>query len=180
MRRLNEINITRIAFVDKGANNKDFALFKSFEQKKENKNHKKGVNKMKFAKYFQAEKVNIEKIDIDTIDEVVSFLAGLEDPDAAKVAELLTAVKTKYADKMTAPAKDGGQMMDSAEAETVTEMETKKFSKPFIDGIKETFATIKNMRKAIKEVKPEAEAIKKFEDENREATEAEITEAFSK
>lgn len=183
MRRLNEINITRIAFVDKGANKKDFALFKRFEEKKNDfKNHKNGDNKnMKpINKYFKAEAVDVSKVDVDTMDEVIGFLTGLEDPDAKKVAELLAAVKTKYADKMNATPKMGPEAMAEAAEEVKKDMETKKFSKAFIDSIKEGVDNMINLFKAIKEVKEDPEAVKKFEEENRELTESEIISGLTK
>lgn len=182
MRRLNEIRINRIAFVDKGANKKDFALFKRLEEKIDNsKNHKKGVNKnMKKLreKYIQAEKVDVSKINADTLDEVIGLLEGIEDEDAKTAAALLGGLKEKYADKLCPT--DSEKAIDEAEKETEKTLEEKKFSKTFVESVKEIFKNLKDLRKGIKDVKAESTEVKKFEDENREATPEEITKTFAK
>ena len=179
-RRLKNISISRIALVDKGANLKDFALYKS-KNGGNNRMNKEQIYSDLFVKKNDDQdelKVDREKVKPETFDSVIKLLDGNEDPDVKRAGKLLTVLKDKYGypgstkekivEKEAKPEskEDIEKMIDVLSDATIAKAGRKLSAKA--EGlVKTAWNALKQLLDEVSQLKDD-DGIKKFEEDHEE------------
>lgn len=172
-RRLRDLKITRIAFVDKGANRRDFAFFKSENGGSNMLDIKKIITQI-FADAGIPEGANpeVEKAKAETIASIIEMLTGEPTEDKIKMAiETLQTLMSAY----PAPPKSEDKKPEDLDFQKVLgeqrdlaiEKVGKKLSAKTIEKIKNAFDSLGDLLKEVAELKSDDD-IKKFEEKHEE------------